>query len=88
MRRAAASAFQEAVGRLGGALPHGLDLLEAVDCFSVANMGAAYLVAAPQVIGWVGGFDCVVVVVVVMVAGVVVEVAVGRVSKGSPAAAM
>ncbi|GBF90082.1 tubulin-folding cofactor D [Raphidocelis subcapitata] len=36
VRRAAASAFQEAVGRLGGALPHGLDLLGAVDCFTVA----------------------------------------------------
>jgi len=49
VRRAAASAFQEAVGRLGGALQHGLDLLGAVDCYSVANMGAAFLRAAPQV---------------------------------------
>ncbi|KAI8474637.1 MAG: armadillo-type protein [Monoraphidium minutum] len=49
VRRAAASAFQEAVGRLGGCLPHGLDLLGVVDCYSVANMAAAYLRAAPQV---------------------------------------
>ncbi|GFR52318.1 hypothetical protein Agub_g14856, partial [Astrephomene gubernaculifera] len=47
-RRAAAAAFQEAVGRLGG-LPHGIELLGVADYFSVGITQQAYLRVAPSV---------------------------------------
>ncbi|KAF6263485.1 armadillo-type protein [Scenedesmus sp. NREL 46B-D3] len=47
-RRAAASAFQECVGRLGS-FPHGLEILAVADYFSVGNAANAYLHVAPFV---------------------------------------
>ncbi|GLC39358.1 hypothetical protein PLESTM_000887300 [Pleodorina starrii] len=47
-RRAAAAAFQEAVGRLGN-FPHGIALLTIADYFSVGIAQQAYLKVAPQV---------------------------------------
>lgn len=47
-RRAAASAFQECVGRLGS-FPHGLDILAVADYYSVGNVASAYLRVAPFV---------------------------------------
>ncbi|KAG2446099.1 hypothetical protein HXX76_000699 [Chlamydomonas incerta] len=47
-RRAAAAAFQEAVGRLGN-FPHGIPLLTIADYFSVGIAQQAYLKVAPQV---------------------------------------
>ncbi|KAF5833815.1 armadillo-type protein [Dunaliella salina] len=47
-RRAAAAAFQEAVGRLGN-FPHGIELLTVADYFSVGNIAQAYTRVAPQV---------------------------------------
>ena len=41
-RRAAASAFQECVGRLGN-FPHGIDILGVANYFSVGNINSAYL---------------------------------------------
>lgn len=45
-RRAAASAFQECVGRLGS-FPHGLEILAVADYYSVGNVSSAYLRVAP-----------------------------------------
>ena len=47
-RRAAAAAFQEAVGRLGG-LPHGIDVVAAADFFALAARPAAFLAVGPAV---------------------------------------
>lgn len=47
-RRAAASAFQECVGRLGS-FPHGLEILAVADYYSVGNVSSAYLRVAPFV---------------------------------------
>ncbi|EFJ45543.1 hypothetical protein VOLCADRAFT_94333 [Volvox carteri f. nagariensis] len=47
-RRAAAAAFQEAVGRLGN-FPHGIALLTVADYFSVGIAQQAYLRVGPQV---------------------------------------
>lgn len=47
-RRAAASAFQECVGRLGS-FPHGLEILAVADYYSVGNAANAYLHVAPFV---------------------------------------
>jgi hypothetical protein len=58
-RRAAAAAFQEAVGRLGGnCLAHGLEALHAAQYSSVGQAAAAALRAAPQIaaLGEKGGY--------------------------------
>ncbi|MEW5298424.1 MAG: hypothetical protein WDW36_001548 [Sanguina aurantia] len=47
-RRAAAAAFQEAVGRLGN-FPHGMEILAVADYFTVGNINQAYLTVAPFV---------------------------------------
>jgi len=47
-RRAAAAAFQEAVGRLGG-LPHGIDVVAAADFFALAGRPQAFLAVGPAV---------------------------------------
>jgi hypothetical protein len=47
-RRAAASAFQECVGRLSS-FPHGLDILAVADYYSVGGITNAYLQVAPFV---------------------------------------
>jgi hypothetical protein len=47
-RRAAASAFQECVGRLGN-FPHGMDILGVANYYSVGNIHCAYLHVAPYV---------------------------------------
>ncbi|KAL1461073.1 hypothetical protein WDU94_013004 [Cyamophila willieti] len=41
-RRAASAAYQELVGRQGGNLPHGIDILTRADYFSVGSRQAAY----------------------------------------------
>ena len=48
VRRAAAAAFQENVGRLG-TVPHGIAVIGIADYFSVGNRSHAYLELAPQV---------------------------------------
>lgn len=48
VRRAAAAAFQECVGRLGN-FPNGIDLVTTMDFFSLATRGNAYLSVAPKV---------------------------------------
>lgn len=44
-RRAAASAFQECVGRLG-TFPHGIDILAVADYFSVGNINMVSMLPA------------------------------------------
>ena len=51
-RRAAAAAFQEAVGRLG-AFPHGIDIVAAADYFALGSRANAYV----EVADFVCGFD-------------------------------
>ena len=51
-RRAAAAAFQEAVGRLG-AFPHGIDIVAAADYFALGSRVNAYV----KVADFVCGFD-------------------------------
>jgi tubulin-specific chaperone D len=48
VRRAAAAAFQECVGRLG-AFEHGIELVTTVDFFSLATLRNAYTVVAPAI---------------------------------------
>ncbi|KAG5503545.1 hypothetical protein JKF63_05685 [Porcisia hertigi] len=48
VRRAAAAAFQECVGRLGN-FEHGIELVTTVDFFSLASLRHAYTVIAPMV---------------------------------------
>ncbi|CBZ34598.1 tubulin folding cofactor D, putative [Leishmania donovani] len=48
VRRAAAAAFQECVGRLGN-FEHGIELVTAVDFFSLASLRHAYTVVAPVI---------------------------------------
>ncbi|TPP45001.1 Tubulin folding cofactor D C terminal family protein [Leishmania donovani] len=48
VRRAAAAAFQECVGRLGN-FEHGIELVTAVDFFSLASLRHAYTVVAPAI---------------------------------------
>ncbi|CCW62637.1 unnamed protein product [Phytomonas sp. EM1] len=48
VRRAAAAAFQECVGRLGN-FPDGVTLVTAMDFFSLASMRNAYCMVAPKV---------------------------------------
>lgn len=48
VRRAAAAAFQECVGRLGN-FEHGIELVTTVDFFSLATLRHAYTVVAPAI---------------------------------------
>ncbi|KAG5478097.1 hypothetical protein LSCM4_05497 [Leishmania orientalis] len=48
VRRAAAAAFQECVGRLGN-FEHGIELVTTVDFFSLASLRHAYTVVAPAI---------------------------------------
>lgn len=48
VRRAAAAAFQECVGRLGS-FEHGIELVTTVDFFSLATLRHAYTVVAPAI---------------------------------------
>ncbi|AIN98832.1 tubulin folding cofactor D, putative [Leishmania panamensis] len=48
VRRAAAAAFQECVGRLGN-FEHGIELVTTVDFFSLASLRHAYTVVAPVI---------------------------------------
>ncbi|GET89052.1 tubulin folding cofactor D, putative [Leishmania tarentolae] len=48
VRRAAAAAFQECVGRLGN-FEHGIELVTAADFFSLASLRHAYTVVAPVI---------------------------------------
>ena len=49
-RRAAAAAFQECVGRLGGGcLEHGIDVVQRADYFSLGARAGAYLTVGPAV---------------------------------------
>eukprot|EP01063_Lacrimia_lanifica_P017782 TRINITY_DN24785_c0_g1_i1.p1 TRINITY_DN24785_c0_g1~~TRINITY_DN24785_c0_g1_i1.p1 ORF type:complete len:1230 (+),score=482.20 TRINITY_DN24785_c0_g1_i1:64-3753(+) len=48
VRRAAAAAFQECVGRLGN-FPHGIDIVTRADYYNLSNRKRAYLQIAPTV---------------------------------------
>eukprot|EP01064_Diplonema_japonicum_P032624 TRINITY_DN6176_c1_g2_i1.p1 TRINITY_DN6176_c1_g2~~TRINITY_DN6176_c1_g2_i1.p1 ORF type:complete len:1218 (+),score=295.90 TRINITY_DN6176_c1_g2_i1:49-3654(+) len=48
VRRAAAAAFQECIGRLGN-FPHGIDIVTRADYFTLSNRKRAYLQVAPVV---------------------------------------
>ncbi|GAM24178.1 hypothetical protein SAMD00019534_073530 [Acytostelium subglobosum LB1] len=48
-RKSASAAYQENVGRQGAAIPHGIDIVQMADYFSVGNRRNAYLVLAPEI---------------------------------------
>ena len=50
-RRAASAAFQESVGRLG-AFPHGIDIIQVADYFSLGSRTKAYTVVADHICGY------------------------------------